>query len=733
MASATYTTESGKFSRQLVYLVKLTVPGDVAGSQIFYFSLREGPTLSHLLGADIRPTVKSIRGRTTRIKPDEALTERASVTIQFFDDPNEGAFSASVFSVTTGGTFWKRLLVTQPVYDGWTVEIKKGFYATGFTLSDFEPFFKGRTEDIGITEQGEIALKCKGSVSGTDKEAPPTIRDQNVVTAALTTTSSTITVFDATEITNPTSLSSKNYFPVVLRLGLENDETEEEVIIKSISGNTLTVQDNYLYASEDFSNTTYWVTAGTTTITTMKALSPFGGAVVADKIVLANASASVAQTSSLVAASTTRTFSVWLITVGSDTAETVTIRLSDATNSQNGETSCSVTNRWTRFTVTKTFTGGASGNCKCWLIGVSASSTVYAYGAQLENGSSVGFYVGTNTTNAGASAGRGAFGSSASVHNPGKFKEVLVYRNHLSEEGVHPVYILRDLINRMEISTTDVSENSFYDTFEISQGWAFRRGRSTNFDDSTITDSANLTDLMKEVREQSLLDIWESESGQVTAGAAWDSYLTTETRNEVSDEENILLRGSKLDMGVDQRVSRVFVHFNKIEGTAGTEPAHFENKQVHLNSAGETVGGKRTRVYFSKWIYTYGTARSLAGKLLSIFLYGAKRYTMRVDIKDDLVLTVGSLFELDSDDHLKAVGSVATRVNTIWRVVQKTEELDGTLVIEAMKARQNKYGTIAPAGTPNYDSASAAEKKYCFIADTNNDLGAANDDGYSLL
>lgn len=739
MATATYIAEAAKFSRQLVYVVKLTVPGDVAGNKTFYFSLRDGPTLSHLFGQTVFPTLKDVNGRATKIRSEDTLTERANITLQFFDDPNAATFDSAVFSVTTGATFWKRLITSQEYVEGWDIEISRGFNASGFALADLKLWFKGRTEDISFTEQGEVSLQVKGLVALTDNKAPSPISDANKITADVTSTASSFTVIAGSEVTDPASLPSKDLFPVVLRLDPDT-EAEEDVIVKSIATDTITVQDNYLNESEDFSDTTYW-TVTTVTVTADYGTGPFGGAT-ADKLDMGGTATNIAQSSSLAAASQSVVFSVWLKTLASAASASVTLRLEDNTASESADATATVTQYWTRFQVTKTFTSGASGNVKVKLVGTVAGADCLAFGAQLETGTTRGFYVGT-TTNRGVAAGRAAFGTSAVNHGTRSFKEVLIYRNHLSQDGVHPAVIVRDLLNRGEVPVASVDEDSFGQVYELAEALTFRRGRSADFDpatqtiptrDTTITESEGISALLKEVKEQALLDVWESEEGKATLGAAWISFLATDTRSEVTDENHLLLRSTSLKFRADERYSRVLVYFNKIEDTDGEEPKNYSNILVHLNVAGESVGGKKIKTVYSDWIYQAGEALFLAGKTLSLYLKGTKTHKFRADIKDDLVLTVGGLFELDSTDLYTKSGSVATRINTVWRVIQKTENLDsGTLTVEASKARNNKYGRIAPAGTADYDASSAAEKKYAFIADTNNQLGAGNVTGYVIL
>lgn len=736
--TATYNTEAAKFSRQLAYLVKLTVPGDVAGSQIFYFSLRDGPTLSHLLGVTVYPTLKTVEGRATRIKSDENLTERPSLNLQFFDDPNEGTFDSAVFSVLTGSTFWKRLKLTQPYVEGWTVEVKRGFYASGFTLSDFQPFFKGRTEDLAINTQGEVTLKIKSSLNMIDKEAPGPVKDQNIAIGDIATTASTFTVVNGSQLTSPSTWASRDFMPMVLRLETADQAETEDVIVKSISSDVVTVQDNYLGYSESLGTSPWSVGANFAVSTLARDLGPFGGAVNAHNLTATATNAALTQDTSLAAASITVTFSVWL-RYRTSASSGVTIRVQNASGSTTTDTTPTLTADWQRVSVTKTFSG-AAGNVTVKIISGGTALDIYAFGAQLEQSSSANNYAAT-TTNSGVLAGRGAFGSSVLTHKNAAIKEILVYRNWISEEGVHPVWILRDLVNRSGVALADVDESSFTTVFNYSRGSKFRRGRhtvptatSTTEEDNSVTEPSPIQELMKQVKAQALLDIWESEEGDVKIGSQWYSYLATDTRTTLSDSENILMNSSSFDQGCDSRISRVHVYYNRIQGETDDKPASFENVHTHFNNAAESVSGKKEIIVFSDWIYRRNEALFVASKSLSLFLQGAKRLKFKADIKEDVSVVVGSLIDVTTDDYPTVSGTAAVTGTTTWRVVSKKElPEEGQIELELMKARNNKYALIAPAGTPVYDSSSAAEKKYLFIGDTNNQLGAGNATGYVIL
>jgi len=57
----------------------------------------------------------------------------------------------------------------------------------------------------------------------------------------------------------------------------------------------------------------------------------------------------------------------------------------------------------------------------------------------------------------------------------------------------------------------------------------------------------------------------------------------------------------------------------------------------------------------------------------------------------------------------------------------------GKVSIEAVETKfYRRYGFIAPAGQPNYGSASAAQREYAYIGDGSNKVNGGTEDGYSL-
>jgi len=356
MATAKYQAAIDRFARRSpVYLLELAVKGDLLPTltQTFTFSSKGSEVLSSQISKNALPYIMGLKGRPTKILSDQAVTERARMSIQMFDDINAPAFDGTVFSTTTGSTFFRRLVLTQPDYRGSIVTVKRGFIEDGFLESDFQIIFKGHLEDIDFGATQNVVLIAKDDLIFRNIQQPAEISDGNV---ADSTADPTITITNGGEITDPINLPSTDYFGIILRLIKPSSGEEEDVIIKSRSGDTLTVQDNFMDRSEEFDDGV-WIKSGGTTVTANQIPSPFGGADIADEIAFAAEGDNIQQTSSLSATSGTAIFSVWIKNFG--TTPTITLEIEDSGDAADISTSqITITEDWTRYDIQHTFTAG---------------------------------------------------------------------------------------------------------------------------------------------------------------------------------------------------------------------------------------------------------------------------------------------------------------------------------------------------------------------------------------
>ncbi len=730
------------FARNPTIVITLTVKGDLAGSQVFKFSPKLGSPLNLQFGEDIRPyLLGDPRGRPTRIKPDKALTERSRMTFNFADDPNAPDFDSTVFSIFSGSTFWRRMVLTQPDLVGMSIEAKRGYVAPNLNnLDDFLTIFKGRVEDFNFERNGNFTLIAKDDLALVDRQIPRQISDANQLDGAITASTDAITVNKGTEFFLPSALPSKDLFPVVLRLDPDGaGNGPEDVILNSISGNVLTVQENFLNKSEAFDNAA-WSKTGATVVAD-QGRGPFGGDQRADTVTLPSLGNLIEQDSTELASGVTFVFSVWIRRAGvqaSDVSMKIDLILDDSTELKEFE--LTATKDWQRFEVSTSFTGGAGQTAVARVQSDDLSSVVIdLYGAQLEKAATRGFYVATDG-NQGVDAGRGAFGTTAATHiDNTKLAEVLPYRLHLDpESGVHPVFILRDLVNRGELPVASVDQTTFDREFNFIESTQAKRAGAT-----IIAKPRNLLKHVKEVREQFMLDLWASEDGFVRTRLSFRQNIPGTLAKQITDEANILHRTSSYKGNKESRMTEIFAYYNVVAGeTNPKEPEDFLNVEIIADLGVSGLSGVKAKTILSKWIFRSAEAVALVGRLVSRFRRGARIAAWEFDIKDTSEFDVGDVAELNSDDVPVKSGSAAVKGRTNWQIVQKNHmRSQGKFSIEGLEFSGLRYAIISPNDDletpadpfPDYPAASAAERQYGFIGDANNLVNAGSEDGYYIL
>lgn len=203
--------------REEVFVVALTIEGDMS-SQTFHFSPKLARPVNLNLGLDVRPYLLTFGGRPTRIDSDKAITERGSISMAFADDAAAPDFDSTVFTIFKGGSFWRRLVVAQPDFIGSAIEVRRGFLPLIGGFSAMRRIFRGRVEKIDFTTDGSIQLVAKDILALQDRLVPAEISDENQVADTTSSTTSVVFVDDASEVTDPASLESKDFFPVTVRL-----------------------------------------------------------------------------------------------------------------------------------------------------------------------------------------------------------------------------------------------------------------------------------------------------------------------------------------------------------------------------------------------------------------------------------------------------------------------------------------------------------------------------------
>jgi hypothetical protein len=243
---------------------------------------------------------------------------------------------------------------------------------------------------------------------------------------------------------------------------------------------------------------------------------------------------------------------------------------------------------------------------------------------------------------------------------------------------------------------------------------------STNTLTHIITKPTGINELLGAVIEQNMLLLWWNEIDQEVKLKAIAPNLKNAAPPTLTDDSHLLADSIAIKDEPAERISQVWVHYNKIDITGDDKPENYAS--LHIQSDGDTEGAnaydeKSVRVIYADWIDTQGLVVTLAGRLLNRLRHTPRQMKFSLDARDTSIWT----------------GAFAVMNTRMFQGITGANEPQSVQVLEAMErepghrydyvAQANiyigkRYAFIAPAGTPNYGSASAAEKEaYGFASD----------------
>lgn len=339
-----------------------------------------------------------------------------------------------------------------------------------------------------------------------------------------------------------------------------------------------------------------------------------------------------------------------------------------------------------------------------------------------------------------ATVQRGRWGSTAVAHaDDSLWREVLMFgteRDTPSDPpiGINPIDATVALLRRAGVPAAYIDSaglNSERDTWlagtanpttGTESGILFRRaGATIDAGNGGIATQADIQKLLAQVRASCMLSMGVDETGMVT-GRIFAPATPATTLMDLTEERNILKDSLSVDDNEESRATRVIIA-RDLRADAAPDSTSIEDYQTFTVAAGADVEHvsfygvePRTKIVYSPWIKTGDnvTAARLARRLLRRFSNPARKIAFSLEVRDDALAPMDFAF-LTTARIQKPDGT--TDGQRIIEVVRKKRLGPGKSSYETIDAAAmfGRYGFIAPAGTPDYDSASAQQRRYAFI------------------
>lgn len=293
----------------------------------------------------------------------------------------------------------------------------------------------------------------------------------------------------------------------------------------------------------------------------------------------------------------------------------------------------------------------------------------------------------------------------------------------------NPIDIMHSLLNRSGITNADIDIAGFaLVRDQWFTGVTFR---------GILWEPTKIKTLLKELREQTGCYLYQGEDNLIHIGII--SPITPgKTYTQITDEANIIYESRSFGDHEEKLITRAAIYYDINPQTKGNDTLDYRLATVVIDANAESAKEynevKPHSPILSRWMRSYLGAndysRTIAARLVRRLRDGQRTIAMRLERKDEAV-RVGDVVEITTS----AISGVDGAPSTMRALVIKKETTrGGTFRISAVDTKlDGRYAWIAPTGTPDYTSATSAQRDNAYICDSISGLMSNGDSPYNII
>lgn len=331
---------------------------------------------------------------------------------------------------------------------------------------------------------------------------------------------------------------------------------------------------------------------------------------------------------------------------------------------------------------------------------------------------------GTTSTTHITLSGRGLFGTTAVAHDAGATVRRIA---HIPSTNVV------DYIYSLIQNGTPIDEATYINLTQ----WQAERDTYLVSDVAygVIKEPTPVKQTISKICKEFNIAIWWDDETQLIKLKAIGPTIAPVVK--LNTTQHILEDGEQLIRDQSRALSQVWINYGKRDHSGGDDLPNYAETFIYSDPTIEGASGLG-KPMIEKINADYipasgtGTASRTTSRMAAQRKFGVIEYKFRLDVKD-ATLSVGDPIEVTTE---KIVGSDGYPVPTNMMITERARKetwVEYGAIVTGIEVG-NRYGVIAPAGTPDYTSATTEQKaKYVWIASSATNQLSNGDAAYKML
>lgn len=219
--------------------------------------------------------------------------------------------------------------------------------------------------------------------------------------------------------------------------------------------------------------------------------------------------------------------------------------------------------------------------------------------------------------------------------------------------------------------------------------------------------------VIAELSEVFMFDIWNDLTAVEIKIKALSPEPSGVTINTLSEGTGIKQGSLKIDRKSKDRFTEIRVYYNKTDYSEDNKPEKFASVQIGADvsrASADRYDGNQIKTITSRWFEAGGNAAQLTGRLLARFADTPEYVTFMLDNKDHGKMTMAGRLEIDSWQFQDEFGATEARKFQVLEINEK--DVGHDFEVKCLTSSfSGRYGFIMADGSPDYSSATEAQKE----------------------